>query len=240
MNCHLAAGKTNSQRRFNEMKIIYNTTVNDNGKPLSKYDIQFLFGSLNFQLESTGKSTNLSMQKKELSKLLREDQLWSQYHQYNYLPKLIEAPIGFLPTYKFIKNSPCYDLSKSSPFWCDRILWGTNDAIKCTHYASVDSFLISDHKPVYGIYLISLNQSRKEQGLFRSLEEEKGDTVKFPKRKPHFAKSSSALEVYGNIRKKVEDNKPLENINTSYVVIEQDKPQQEVIALTLTENPPEN
>jgi len=145
-------------------------------------------------LDSKGKNTNLSIQKKEISKLLKEDQLWSQYYQYNYLPRLTEAPISFMPTYKFIKNTSCYDQSKSPPSWCDRILWSANESIKCTHYSSIDSLSLSDHKPVYGIYLITVKQRR---GRGTSMEEEKDEILNI--RKPYFTKPSNPVELYGTI-----------------------------------------
>lgn len=195
MNCHLAHGKSNSQKRFNEMKKIYNTVAGELGeKHSSKHDVQFLFGSLNFQLESAGKSANVSVQKQEISKLLKSDQLWSQYHQYNYLPRLSEAPITFLPTYKSIKDS---DLSGSPAFWCDRILWGTSELVECTHYTSVEELSTSDHRPVYGIYLVNVSQRKSGHGLSASLEEDKQSR---DLRRPHFAKSSSTIELYGKLR----------------------------------------
>ena len=150
MNCHLAHGKDSSQKRFGEIKTIFNTSVNE-VKTVKAHDIKFFFGDLNFRIDMTKESTCLFARQEEFGELLKHDQLLKQYPKQHDLPQLIEAPIKFPPTYKFAKKTSYYDLEKRPPAWCDRILWSHGSPVKCIKYTSVDVICFSDHKPVYGM-----------------------------------------------------------------------------------------
>lgn len=63
-----------------------------------------------------------------------------------------EAAIGFRPTYKFHIDTAIYN-SKRSPLWCDRILYQSTyplgDQPRVVKYDSNESYMRSDHRPVY-------------------------------------------------------------------------------------------
>lgn len=45
------------------------------------------------------------------------------------------------------------------PAWCDRILWWTRDPeteLKVRSYESVERILVSDHKPVRALFVLSV------------------------------------------------------------------------------------
>lgn len=72
-----------------------------------------------------------------------------------------EAKLTFRPTYKFNVNSDEYDSGpkKRLPSWTDRILYINNPKVlKCLSYHSDTSLKISDHKPVYATFKISIDQ----------------------------------------------------------------------------------
>jgi len=153
MNCHLAHGKDNVQKRFEEIKKIYSSILSEgkDEKAVKDNDVKFFLGDLNFRLDlDTEKANSLARQEKYLE-MLKYDQL-SPRTKNNGLLLLDEKPITFPPTYKFIKDTNTYALDKRPPAWCDRILWVASDLVKCTDYNYIKSIICSDHKPIYGIY----------------------------------------------------------------------------------------
>ena len=167
MNCHLAHGKSNARKRFDEIRTIYHSFVGEahQEKAASAHDIKVLFGDLNFRIGLETENTCFLARQKNFQELLKHDQLWSQYHQYNFLPALDEAPVTFQPTYKFARGTCFYDLDSRPPAWCDRILWGTSDQVKCVAYNSVENVSFSDHKPIYGVYLLNIRRISKGEHL---------------------------------------------------------------------------
>lgn len=67
-----------------------------------------------------------------------------------------EGKLGFMPTYKFDKDTDTYDTSAKQriPGWCDRILYVPNEGTELKEYASVPSIRTSDHKPVYATFVM--------------------------------------------------------------------------------------
>lgn len=67
----------------------------------------------------------------------------------------------FPPTFKVQRNIiiPTYDL-KRTPSYCDRILWrsqiGFEDTIKLLSFHAVDQVTTSDHKPIMGLFEITI------------------------------------------------------------------------------------
>ena len=68
-----------------------------------------------------------------------------------------EADITFPPTYKYVKGTDLYNLSKRVPSWTDRILYKRGSKITPIFY---DRILInfSDHKPIVGLFEIDVGE----------------------------------------------------------------------------------
>jgi len=139
INCHLVPHAENNLKRTHEIKHILESQYFERSVTshfsidmhVLGHDVLFFFGDLNFRLE--GKS--FSEVKEALSSndgiddLLKFDQL--QLEQVkgtaseSHLHYFMEAPITFVPSYKFEPNTDEYsDGGKErAPAWCDRILW---------------------------------------------------------------------------------------------------------------------
>ena len=87
-----------------------------------------------------------------------------------------EGVITFRPTYKYDAGTDEWDSSEKNraPAWCDRILW-RGARIEQIAYTSVMELRMSDHKPVYGVF-ISYIQTKDEQ-KFKRIHEEVLKTV---------------------------------------------------------------
>ena len=66
-----------------------------------------------------------------------------------------ESEISFPPTYKYVKETNFYNVSKRIPSWTDRILFKKGGNIRPILYDRVDINL-SDHKPVIGLFEIDI------------------------------------------------------------------------------------
>ncbi len=188
MNCHLAHGRSNYRKRFEEIRTIYNARIGNSHQEriIAMHDIKFIFGDLNFRVDLDNEGCCFLARQKNFAELLAKDQLWGQYHQFNFLPSLEECPVAFQPTCKFLKGSSIYDLEKRPPAWCDRILWATSDLVKCTKYSSADPICFSDHKPVFGVYLLNVKKVAVEGTLPSPIAEyiaRGGEEEKTPKHK---------------------------------------------------------
>ena len=82
-----------------------------------------------------------AMALKSLSRLQELDQLWiARQAETVMLSMFDEAPLNFLPTYKFIAGTAEYDRrpekKKRAPAWCDRVLWraARPEKVQCTEY----------------------------------------------------------------------------------------------------------
>jgi len=90
--------------------------------------------------------------------LLRHDQLIQAVSEGRAFPGLTEGEIRFPPTFKFDKGSPdAYDASYKQriPAWTDRILHRPF-GVRVLDYNSVPTSTSSDHRPVYGTYLVDM------------------------------------------------------------------------------------
>ncbi len=91
---------------------------------------------------------------RHFSHLLADDQLTQQVQKGKTLHGLEEAPIDFLPTYKYHPQADVADdqgpwkwASHRWPSWCDRI-FNSSTEIKVHSYQSLPLFGTSDHRPV--------------------------------------------------------------------------------------------
>lgn len=189
--CHLSAGLSEVNSRVSEMSEIItkvlpvknlryagNSNVNPSGNYNSTnfynsnigreirfkdHDYQFLFGDLNFRIDLDIQTCINYIKNGDYQKLTQEDQLNKKKIINFELMELMEGPLNFNPTYKYIPGTSEYDLKKKRiPSWCDRILFRKNQCIQIIDYNKVD-YTHSDHKPIYGIYKIKADKIDKSK-----------------------------------------------------------------------------
>ncbi|KAK6051768.1 endonuclease/exonuclease/phosphatase family protein, partial [Cooperia oncophora] len=148
VNCHLAAGTGELERRNQDFRDISQITFADG---LSIYDhsnacVRHIASSSEFPL------------------LFRYDQLREQQSNGQVFIGFQEPDIlPFRPTYKYDVGTSTWDSSEKArvPAWCDRILWWTRDPdtqLKVCQYESAERIVISDHKPVRAAFNLSVRK----------------------------------------------------------------------------------
>jgi len=175
INCHLAAGQTQTVHRNNDIAAIMeadalprNRSPSDctalfvgggDGSMILDHEICILNGDLNYRIDSmTRDSVINTVRQGNLPKLLERDQLLlSKKRNPGFrLRAFVEAPITFAPTYKYDVGTDNYDTSEKrrSPAWCDRLLYRGVGRIKQTEYRRHEGVRVSDHRPVSGRFKI--------------------------------------------------------------------------------------
>lgn len=118
---------------------------------------------MNYRIDLSYDLVMSAIQERRIAYLLSQDQLLKeqQFNSKLCLHSFSEAPITFLPTYKYDPGSSIYDTSEKQriPAWCDRILWRSfmPHYVKslCYQRYEVD---ISDHRPVSAGFDIVVKQ----------------------------------------------------------------------------------
>ncbi|SMQ53402.1 unnamed protein product [Zymoseptoria tritici ST99CH_3D1] len=179
VNCHLAAGQTQTLHRNNDVTAILEAnalpsypleqasgaqhsdvfTAGGDGSMILDHEICILNGDLNYRIDTMGRDTVVKhVQQGNLSRLLERDQLLlSRRKNPGFrLRAFQESPINFAPTYKYNVRTDDYDTSEKrrSPAWCDRILYRGIGKIKMEEYRRWDQLRVSDHRPVSGRLLL--------------------------------------------------------------------------------------
>ena len=152
---HLSCGEENEETRIKELKGILNSTCkNKHVDKFSHNNYWFIFGDLNFRVEMGIAQCVRLIKERNVGDILLKDQLLKLMK--TGLP-VNEARIGFMPTFKFIKGTNEYNLTKRTPSYCDRILYGGKDKlkVKCLSYKTINIYF-SDHKPVVGLFEIEV------------------------------------------------------------------------------------
>ncbi|CAH8546886.1 unnamed protein product [Schistosoma turkestanicum] len=172
INCHLAAGEANLDRRnqdFREItrKMLFEFPMNPKNlmQPsekayISDHDIIFVFGDLNYRISGLDSPTvRKSIFAKDFSSILKYDELLKLMGNRNLFDGFHEPVINFAPTYKFDMNSNVYDSSDKNrvPSYCDRIIW-SGDGCTPIVYRSHPEFVCSDHKPVSAYFAVDLRR----------------------------------------------------------------------------------
>ncbi|XP_055345476.1 phosphatidylinositol polyphosphate 5-phosphatase type IV-like [Paramacrobiotus metropolitanus] len=183
LTAHLAAGhswKRLFKRTLELRKIHAGTTIP--GAPrctpgrcrFDSVDFVFWAGDFNFRLSEERKSVEKIVQKVIHAEHVRQDEIrnlmaWDQLSRYKMATTLRdfhEAPIDFLPTYKYDPRSHAYDTSRKQriPSYTDRILSrsGPGGMLVCRMYGSTRNVVTSDHKPVFGLFEARLVVRREQ------------------------------------------------------------------------------
>ncbi|KAK8439221.1 hypothetical protein ACI3LY_005248 [Candidozyma auris] len=167
-NAHLGAyeGEVYYQRRVkNVWTVMRALDFGDGYSFLKPTSHGFFMGDLNFrtcknpgdelptaELSRLRDQTHESYSKEDVEKLvLKYDELLQGKSNGDVFTGFSEACISFTPTYKYHPNTAIYN-SKRCPSWCDRILFQNTyrkNAPEVHAYNSIDTYLRSDHRPVY-------------------------------------------------------------------------------------------
>jgi len=185
VNCHLAAGQTQTVHRNNDAAAILesenlpslrSSTVpgtfsgGGDGTMIMDHEICILNGDLNYRIDAMTRDNVIrAVKENNLTKLLDRDQLLlSKKRNPAFRLKLFqESPISFAPTYKYNVGTDDYDTSekKRSPAWCDRILFrngGNGEKIKCIDYRRWEVHT-SDHRPVTGLFEMKIKKIDRDR-----------------------------------------------------------------------------
>ena len=190
VNCHLAAGQTQTTSRNNDVTAILQSEVlpaesqatmpgsvfkgGGDGSMILDHEICILHGDLNYRIDTMSRDTVIkAIITNNLSKLLERDQLLvARRRNPTFVIRCLkEAPIAFAPTYKYDIGSDKYDTSEKrrAPAWCDRILYREAGAVRQVNYGRCD-FRLSDHRPVIGEFRLRIkNILPRQQAQTRSL-----------------------------------------------------------------------
>ena len=172
INCHLAAGQTQTKDRNADITAILEAALlpaerdanvrqdsfigGGDGTMIMDHEICVLNGDLNYRIDTMGRDTVVSAVKsKNFSKLLERDQLLASKRKNPWfrLRAFHELPITFAPTYKYDVGTDNYDTSekKRAPAWCDRLLHRGRHRIRQLDYRRHE-VRVSDHRPVTGMF----------------------------------------------------------------------------------------
>ena len=174
VNCHLAAGQTQTIHRNNDIAAILETealpsyplgtynaaqhadvfTSGGDGSMILDHEICILNGDLNYRIDTMGRDTVIKhIASNNLPRLLERDQLLlSRKKNPGFrLRAFQESEIRFAPTYKYNLHTDQYDSSEKrrAPAWCDRILYRGLGKVRMEEYRRWE-VRVSDHRPVSG------------------------------------------------------------------------------------------
>ncbi|KAK3707655.1 hypothetical protein LTR37_012003 [Vermiconidia calcicola] len=174
INCHLAAGQTETMHRNNDIAAILESealpsyplsnesiaqhadvfTSGGDGSMILDHEICILNGDLNYRIDTMGRDTVIKhINQNNLARLLERDQLLltKRKNPGFRLRAFQESEITFAPTYKYNLQSDDYDSSEKrrAPAWCDRILYRGVGKVRMEEYRRWE-VRVSDHRPVSG------------------------------------------------------------------------------------------
>lgn len=163
INVHLAAGQRHKAARNADLQAIMDDKSvfpaadtlpyvhGGDGTGILDHEFVILNGDLNYRIDQRRDAVIGALSRGDLVSLLEHDQLRKEMksnHAFR-LRYFQEAPIEFLPTYKYDPGTDEYDSSEKRriPAWCDRILFTNSPRIKAINYRRYEA-TVSDHKPV--------------------------------------------------------------------------------------------
>ena len=157
---HFEAREENNKRRMENLKELLNTKINLGENKIYNFkdaDFWIFLGDTNFRLEMEYKDVIKLIDNNNLNYLLKNDQFYKYRNIDNDYSLINEANICFRPTYKFIKGFNDYEFDEDKirvPSWTDRIFYIRKNGIKNIMYDSINEMILSDHKPVIGVFEI--------------------------------------------------------------------------------------
>lgn len=157
-------------------EILRSMQFNDGFKArnILEHDQVFWIGDLNYRITSADDEQIKIFC--EYEKIFYLDQLYIEKQKRRVFRDFNEGKITFKPTYKYDPGTDEWDSSEKNraPAWCDRIMW-RGSRIEQTTYKSVMELRMSDHKPVYGVFISYI--LTKDEQKFKKIHEEVLKTV---------------------------------------------------------------
>ncbi|KAK5870826.1 hypothetical protein PBY51_003739 [Eleginops maclovinus] len=133
----------------------------------TRFDQVFWFGDFNFRLSKARADVEAIIKRTaggDMGPLLEHDQLSKEMKEGSIFKGFQEAPIHFLPTYKFDVGCDIYDTTSKqrTPSYTDRIVFRSRQAddIKALKYTCCSSIRTSDHRPVISVFQVKLRPGR--------------------------------------------------------------------------------
>lgn len=163
INTHLPHGTEESQfsKRISSVSTIFSNLNFESLLPVLEHDVVLLLGDLNFRIRDVPRDEVIQKVKdKTILECLEFDELSILLRTHFIFKQFEEQKIAFDPTYKYNLNSHQYDSSAKmrKPAWTDRIMTRGRKFIRPKAYFADDDILLSDHRPVMGIYDIEVEQ----------------------------------------------------------------------------------
>lgn len=182
VNSHLAAGQKHVKQRNADVADIleYPTVFDDphadpaayvgggDGSMVLDHELCFFSGDLNYRIDHSRETVLSAIGARKIAPLLEQDQLRKElkHNPAFRLKDFSEAPISFLPTYKYDRGTHEWDSSEKNriPAWCDRVLFKSHnpDRIRCLEYRRWEC-TISDHRPVTAIFEAKIKAADHKQ-----------------------------------------------------------------------------
>ncbi|KAK5932111.1 hypothetical protein CgunFtcFv8_003843 [Champsocephalus gunnari] len=133
----------------------------------TRFDQVFWFGDFNFRLSKPRAEVEAIIKRTaggDMGPLLEHDQLSKEMKEGSIFKGFQEAPIHFLPTYKFNVGCDVYDTTSKqrTPSFTDRIVFRSRQAddIRAFKYTCCSGIKTSDHRPVIGVFQVKLRPGR--------------------------------------------------------------------------------
>lgn len=194
INCHLAAGQSQSSSRHNDVAAILDASLfpaerdlavridsftgGGDGTMILDHELCVLNGDLNYRIDTMSRDTVVKAVKQQnLAKLLERDQLLISRRRNPAfrLRAFEELPITFAPTYKYDVGTDNYDTSdkKRSPAWCDRLLFRGRGRAQQLDYKRHE-VRVSDHRPVTGSFHLWVKKIHPRERATAWMESQQG------------------------------------------------------------------
>lgn len=162
VNSHFAAHVHEVQRRKEDHDEILRRMQFEFGirrRFICEHEHIFWFGDLNYRITEPPQLDAATFRSKfndpqAYEKVRYLDQLYNEKQKRNVFVDFEEGAIRFQPTYKYDPGTDTWDSSEKcrAPAWCDRVLWKSRRTRQVA-YQSVMQLQLSDHKPVYGVFV---------------------------------------------------------------------------------------
>ena len=139
---------------------------------IEDHDYVFWLGDFNYRMQVQVPTEDVfdRVNAEDLAWLLSKDQLNVEKASGRVFNGCVEPPITFRPTYKFQGGTSTYDQRPEkklrAPAWCDRVLYKSRHVVQVEKYTSVDTQVLSDHKPVVaqlGVSYEAVDKTKRSQ-----------------------------------------------------------------------------